>query len=415
MAAFYCADCGLRKSQDADFCLSCTGNTWVDYGTVDASMSKPALVRAEDGSYYPPANLFNRFFAWLIDGMIVCALMMMINLVSTMLHPETSPFHGGLEIFMLPSPLPIVVFGLYYIVFESSTFQGTPGKILLQLRVRDSNGNRLSVWQASVRYVTRWISSYFCYLGYSLVFMHPRKLGLHDFLAGTVVTDLMPMDTQVVSTAEIEENIPIPPVAEDQDYAEEQDYDEPMHLPESQSATDAKPHGVFKIDINYASELQLAQLPGMGPILAKKAVRVRAESGGFTSLDDFVYWVGLKPHHLDRIAPLISLSPFFASPSPSPSESDVQLTSVEAISQVPQTPSIDLNLADLAALQTLPGMTKAMAEYLILERERRKGFQSLEEAAEILDLTEAEVETFRQKACVTVLKIRSKKARLVDY
>lgn len=50
---------------------------------------------------------------------------------------------------------------------------------------------------------------------------------------------------------------------------------------------DSKPNNVNIIDINSCSESELATVPGIGLILAKKAVALRDASGGFNSLSDF--------------------------------------------------------------------------------------------------------------------------------
>jgi DNA uptake protein ComE-like DNA-binding protein len=59
------------------------------------------------------------------------------------------------------------------------------------------------------------------------------------------------------------------------------------------------------LDLNHASELELAELPGVGAILAKKAIKERENRGGFRSLEDFSQPLGLKPHIVERIRPLV--------------------------------------------------------------------------------------------------------------
>lgn len=59
------------------------------------------------------------------------------------------------------------------------------------------------------------------------------------------------------------------------------------------------------IDINTASESELASLPGIGSILAKKAINHRETKESFNSIDEFAEILSLKPHVLERIKPLI--------------------------------------------------------------------------------------------------------------
>ncbi|MUG48067.1 ComEA family DNA-binding protein [Paenibacillus woosongensis] len=63
-----------------------------------------------------------------------------------------------------------------------------------------------------------------------------------------------------------------------------------------------------RTDINTASEAQIASLPGIGTILAKRVMMKREELGGFKSLEHFSDVMGLKKYTLDRIAPLVVFS-----------------------------------------------------------------------------------------------------------
>lgn len=59
------------------------------------------------------------------------------------------------------------------------------------------------------------------------------------------------------------------------------------------------------ININTAPENELASLPSIGLILAKKAINHRETKGYFNSIDEFAEILSLKPHVLERIKPLI--------------------------------------------------------------------------------------------------------------
>jgi DNA uptake protein ComE-like DNA-binding protein len=50
------------------------------------------------------------------------------------------------------------------------------------------------------------------------------------------------------------------------------------------------------VAINSADEQQIASLPGVGPILAKLAIRHRQSGRSFQSIEDFAQVLGLKPH-----------------------------------------------------------------------------------------------------------------------
>lgn len=73
--------------------------------------------------------------------------------------------------------------------------------------------------------------------------------------------------------------------------------------------TQPEPPKTEPIDLNKASEFELAGLPGVGPILAKKAIMERERIGGFQSLEDFSQLLNLKPHHVEKIRPLVVVGP----------------------------------------------------------------------------------------------------------
>ncbi len=61
------------------------------------------------------------------------------------------------------------------------------------------------------------------------------------------------------------------------------------------------------VDINNDPEELIAELPGVGAILAKRAVEIR-KSNLFKSVYDFGETLGLKPHIIERIKPLIIIN-----------------------------------------------------------------------------------------------------------
>ena len=76
---------------------------------------------------------------------------------------------------------------LYFILFWSSKFQGTPGKIVLGLKIVDVNGNKISYFTALIRYISTIISSLLLGIGYLLIIFDGKKQALHDKLASTYV------------------------------------------------------------------------------------------------------------------------------------------------------------------------------------------------------------------------------------
>lgn len=62
---------------------------------------------------------------------------------------------------------------------------------------------------------------------------------------------------------------------------------------------------VSKIDINNASSEEIANLPGVNIVGAKKVVEYRNKNGLFKSEDEFIKIAGVKPHFVDKIKSMI--------------------------------------------------------------------------------------------------------------
>lgn len=62
------------------------------------------------------------------------------------------------------------------------------------------------------------------------------------------------------------------------------------------------------VDLNNASEEAISGIPGVGSVLAKKAVSERHKRGGFKSVEDFGQVLGLMPHVVERLRPMVVIS-----------------------------------------------------------------------------------------------------------
>jgi len=76
---------------------------------------------------------------------------------------------------------------LYYVLMETSKFQGTVGKIALGLKVTDMNGGKLDVSKSLIRNLGKIISGLILYVGYIMAGFTEKKQALHDMLANTLV------------------------------------------------------------------------------------------------------------------------------------------------------------------------------------------------------------------------------------
>ena len=76
---------------------------------------------------------------------------------------------------------------LYFALMESSRFQGTLGKLAVQIKVTDLEGNRLTFGRATGRHFGKIVSGLILLVGYLMVAFTEKKQGLHDIMAGCLV------------------------------------------------------------------------------------------------------------------------------------------------------------------------------------------------------------------------------------
>ncbi len=81
----------------------------------------------------------------------------------------------------------------------------------------------------------------------------------------------------------------------------------PVATHQQTAATISSPS--IALDLNGATERELSSLPGVGPVLAKRAVAERAQRGGFGSVDEFGHILDLKPHVVERLRLLLTVGP----------------------------------------------------------------------------------------------------------
>ncbi len=76
---------------------------------------------------------------------------------------------------------------LYCAIFEASSYQATPGKLALDLKVTDMQGKKITFITASIRYWAKLPSTLIFCIGFLMAGWTEKKQCLHDMLADTVV------------------------------------------------------------------------------------------------------------------------------------------------------------------------------------------------------------------------------------
>lgn len=74
-----------------------------------------------------------------------------------------------------------------FVVYMNGTKGGTPGKLILGLRIQNQKGDFIGIPIAILRYIGRIISALILGIGYLMIAWDPKKQGLHDKIAKTFV------------------------------------------------------------------------------------------------------------------------------------------------------------------------------------------------------------------------------------
>ncbi|MCK5918667.1 MAG: RDD family protein [Cocleimonas sp.] len=119
-------------------------------------------------------------FIWLI---ISLPLLYLIYGDSYFIPDANAPFLSGVADAMINWILPIfIIIGFWTLK------QGTPGKILLKMKIVDAKtGERPTLKQWIIRYLGYIPAALILFLGFLWVIWDKKKQGWHDKLAGTVV------------------------------------------------------------------------------------------------------------------------------------------------------------------------------------------------------------------------------------
>jgi len=122
-----------------------------------------------------------RFFAWIIDYLIVMAANNTFYAIMTG-HTPLAP-----KDFDAMMGLSGLMFSMSYHVLFLERFGATPGKLLFGLRVITAQGLPISYGRAVGRFFAGILSGLLCYIGYFIAFADVERRTLHDRMCKTRV------------------------------------------------------------------------------------------------------------------------------------------------------------------------------------------------------------------------------------
>ena len=205
----FCSKCGSAVAPDSTFCTSC--------GTpqVPPALASPAAVTVPPNvgvagystgrGQFLYAGFWLRFVAYLIDGLIMSIAIIglfvpVAALTGVIGHLDgwrDIPRNGQMDPAVVAAILSIVftfagiailITWLYHAYFESSNWQGTPGKRAMNLYVTDLSGQPISFLNATGRHFAKIVTGLIpLAIGYIMAGFTERRQALHDMIASTLV------------------------------------------------------------------------------------------------------------------------------------------------------------------------------------------------------------------------------------
>lgn len=130
-----------------------------------------------------------RCFAWLADALSIGIIIYLARTIFVVLRMQ---FHISLatgKLAMINLAIGIFVAIAYHVIFESSSLQATPGKLLFGMAVTDLEGNRITRIRAFARHMGKYASLLSFGLGYALYFTSSRKQCLHDLMSRCLIVN----------------------------------------------------------------------------------------------------------------------------------------------------------------------------------------------------------------------------------
>jgi uncharacterized RDD family membrane protein YckC len=201
----FCSKCGAQNFATAQSCQKCGGGLSLGLAPMPPAAPAQAYAAAPAVAYAAvPTSRYGGFWlrllAHLIDHVILGAIaaplffILVLPAIVRVVHEAESNQEPSPELIVaiVSSVFVYILLAfvgqwLYEALLTSSSWQGTVGKRVLQLKVTDETGNRIGFGRATGRFFAKILSSMFFCIGFIMVGLTDRKRGLHDMLAGTLV------------------------------------------------------------------------------------------------------------------------------------------------------------------------------------------------------------------------------------
>lgn len=146
-----------------------------------------------------------------------------------------------------------------------------------------------------------------------------------------------------------------------------------------------------RLDLNRATHAELRLIPGVGDALAERIVEHRRQHGPFRSFDDLRHIAGVGPKTLDRLRTQLTMM----NEADADNEVPARGVPAKAGKQASLAAPIDVNRADLAELQKLPGIGPKLSQRIVDERTLRGPFKKVEDLRRVSGIGAKTLEKLR--------------------
>jgi competence ComEA-like helix-hairpin-helix protein len=145
-----------------------------------------------------------------------------------------------------------------------------------------------------------------------------------------------------------------------------------------------------RLDPNTAPEVELARLPRVGPALARRIIEDRERNGPFHSAADLARVPGVGERLVELASPHLTL------PAMAPAAPTLSRPPAGAAASGPRGPDmVDVNRADAAALEALPGVGPVLAARIVAYRDSVGGLTSPDDLLSVRGIGAATLERLR--------------------
>ena len=129
------------------------------------------------------AGFWQRFMAYIIDLIVVASITGLFNTVTL------NYLNVGVKLSLIGEyTLSFIIVLFTYFILMTYFFSQTLGKVIMKIKVETNKGEKLSWSDVIYREVVgRILTTVLFYIPYLLIGILPKKKGLHDYIADTVV------------------------------------------------------------------------------------------------------------------------------------------------------------------------------------------------------------------------------------